>query len=235
MADEKHNPQKSEAPPAEDGGNSLRMISTMGIIGLLAGALIVLTFQVTFPVIQKNKAEALERAIFEVVPGATSKRTYQVSGEGLEILEGENAAVRKYYAAYDSTGALAGIAIEAAGQGFQDILRILYGYDPRCQCVVGFKVLESRETPGLGDKIEKDENFLANFEALDVKLAGDGASMAHPVEMAKRGEKTDPWQVEAITGATISSRAIANILRVSSTESVPFLTNNLDTMNEDAP
>ena len=229
MADERTNPQQM---PAEDGVSSFRMVSTMGIIGLLAGALIVMTFTVTFPVIQKNKAAALERAIFEVVPGATAKRTYQVSGDGLEILEGENEAVRKYYAAYDSTGAIAGIAIEASGQGFQDVLRILYGYDPSCQCIVGIKVLESRETPGLGDKIEKDENFLRNFEALDVKLADDGRTMANPVEMVKFGEKTDPWQVEAITGATISSRAVANILRESSRESVPFLTGNLDTMKE---
>jgi len=227
--------EKQQMPPAEDGGNSVRMVSTMGIIGLLAGALIVLTYQVTFPVIQKNKAAALERAIFEVVPGATSKRTYQVSGDGLEILEGENAAVRKYYAAYDSTGQLTGVAIEAAGQGFQDILRILYGYDPDCQCIVGIKVLESRETPGLGDKIEKDENFLKNFIALDATLADDGATMAHPIEMVKFGQKTDAWQVEAITGATISSRAVANILRVSSSESVPFLTDNLDTIEGDTP
>ena len=101
--------------------------------------------------------------------------------------------------------------------------------------MVGFKVLESRETPGLGDKIEKDENFLANFEALDVKLAEDGASMANPVEMAKRGEKTDAWQVEAITGATISSRAIANILRASSAESVPLIANNLETIRGETP
>jgi electron transport complex protein RnfG len=232
MVDEKTTPQM---PPAEDTVSSYRMVSTMGIIGLLAGALIVLTFQVTFPVIQKNKAIALERAIFEVVPGATAKRTYQVSGLGLEILEGENEAVRKYYAAYDSTGEIAGIAIEASGQGFQDILRILYGYDPSCQCIVGIKVLESRETPGLGDKIEKDENFLKNFEALDATLAGDGETMANPIEMVKFGEKNNPWEVEAITGATISSRAIANILRESSKESVPFLTGNLDTMKEEAP
>ena len=46
--------------------------------------------------------------------------------------------------------------------GYQDVIRILlYGYSPEHQAIVGMRVLESRETPGLGDKIEKDPAFLA--------------------------------------------------------------------------
>ncbi len=75
------------------------------------------------------------------------------------------------YAGYDENDKLVGVAVEASGQGFADILRILYGYDPDKQKIVGFYVLESKETPGLGDKIEKDLNFLANFKALDVSLS----------------------------------------------------------------
>jgi electron transport complex protein RnfG len=91
-------------------------------------------------------------------------------------------------------------------------------------------VLESKETPGLGDKIMKDADFIANFEALDTKLGDDGESMVHPIELAKHGEKTDPWQVEAITGATISSRAVANILRASTAQTVPVIARNMDVL-----
>ena len=49
-----------------------------------------------------------------------------------------------------------GVAVEASGKATPDIIRILYGYDPENRQVVGFYVLESKETPGLGDKIEKD-------------------------------------------------------------------------------
>ena len=39
------------------------------------------------------------------------------------------------------------------------------------------QVLESKETPGLGDKILHDRDFLANFESLDVSLKSDGSGL----------------------------------------------------------
>jgi electron transport complex protein RnfG len=226
-------PQKPVVPGAESGStSSLRMILTMGGIGLFCGVLIVATFQLTFPTIKVNKRRALEKAIFEVVPGATEKTTFAVVDGRLRRLEGEDDAVVKYYACYGSERELVGVAIGAQGQGFQDILGILYGYSTLKEAVVGVKVLESKETPGLGDKIETDPNFLANFEALEVQLNDDGKTVTHPIELVKRGKKTDAWQVEAITGATISSRAIATILRKSTATSVPIIVDNMSVLEE---
>ncbi|MCB1317043.1 MAG: FMN-binding protein, partial [Leptospiraceae bacterium] len=139
----------------------------------------------------------------------------------------------RLYGAYNAAGQLKGVAVEARGQGFQDVIHILYGYDPEQQAVVGMQVLESRETPGLGDKIEKDADFVRNFEALSV-VPGDDGRPEHPVTMVKNGKKTDPWQVEAITGATISSRAIANILRASTDQNLPVILNTLPHMRTEA-
>ncbi len=214
--------------------SSLRMISTMGGLGLMCGVLIVLTFQLTLPTITKNKAEALQRAIFEVVPGAEKRTTFKLAGDTLEPLEDASEEGVKYFACYDGNERLVGVAIEAAGQGFQDIIRILYGYSPDKRAVVGLKVLESKETPGLGDKIEKDPSFRANFDALSVTLGDDRTGVLHPVELVKPGEKTDPWQVEAITGATISSRAIAAILEASTAVTVPVIVKNLPVLEEGA-
>jgi electron transport complex protein RnfG len=216
--------------PVQKSPSSLRMILTMGGIGLAAGFLIVMTYQATFSRIESNKAAALERAIFEVVPGAASKTTFAQRGERLEKLDEGADAVSKYYACYDDDGALVGVAIEASGQGFQDVLRIIYGYSHQCRCVVGMKVLESKETPGLGDKIMKDPDFKANFEELDAALGEGGETMSHPIALVKKGEKTDPWQIEAITGATISSRAIAAIIRESTEKTVPVIEGNIDAM-----
>jgi electron transport complex protein RnfG len=207
--------------------SSLRMILTMGGIGLAAGILIVMTFQLTFPVIKRNKAVALERAIFDVVPGAETKAAFKLAGDELVLLEGEDETATKFYACYDGDRQLVGVAMEASGQGFQDILRVLYGYSPQCGCVVGLKVLESKETPGLGDKIETDPDFRANFEALDAALNAEKTEISNPIVLVKEGKKTDAWQVEAITGATISSRAIASILRESTAVTVPLIAKNL--------
>lgn len=226
-------PKTTPTPPGmppEDTTSSLRMIVTMGAIGLIAGVLIVFTYQLTFPVIEHNKAVALERAIFEVVPGAKNKETFELDGDVLRPLPAGEDAVTKYYACYGADGKLVGVAIEASGQGFQDVIRLLYGYSPRCNCVVGMKVLESKETPGLGDKIMKDPDFKANFEALDVTASTNGTGLAHPIELAKHGEKTDPWQVEAITGATISSRAVTTILRESTSRAVPIIDKNVEAL-----
>ena len=74
--------------------------------------------------------------------------------------------------------------------------------------IVGMAVLESKETPGLGDKIEKDAAFLANFERLDVTVAADGRSLVHPLELVKPNQKTRPWQIDGISGATVTKDAI---------------------------
>lgn len=206
------------------------MVATMGGIGFLCGVLIVVTYQTTLPRIERNKAQALERAIFEVVPGATHKAVFELSGSRLERFDGATRGGVRYYACYDDADQLVGVAVEASGQGFQDVLRIIYGYSPACECIVGMKVLESRETPGLGDKIESDDAFKANFEALTVELAPDGQSIANVPELVKPGQKTDPWQIEGITGATISSAAIASIIAKSAAVSVPVIASNMENL-----
>ncbi len=205
------------------------MFRAMGGIGLLCGVLIVATYQITLPVIEGNKAEFLEQAIFNVLPGAVASETFLLTPTGdFDKLETEDAAGEKIYAGYDSTGDLIGVAIEARGMGFQDAIVVLYGYAPEREIVVGIQVLESRETPGLGDKIEKDPDFLRNFDALDVALAGDAQTLANPIVPVKKGEKQHPWEIDAITGATISSNAIAAILRESTTHWVPKVKEHLN-------
>ena len=128
MATDQTNKQPVVPPPqAPPTANSFRMVSTMGVIGLVCGILIVLTFQITLPVITKNKAEALERAVFEVVPGAKEKSTFALVDGTLERFEGEETTAIKFYACYDDYKNLVGVAMEASGSGFQDVLRIIYG------------------------------------------------------------------------------------------------------------
>lgn len=223
-------PEFPEAAPEPGSG---KMISAMGAIGLLAGILIVFTYQVTFPFIEQNKARLLEKAIFEVVPGAATKHVFSVSADGAvtEVTEADPQQLT-LYVCYQSSGELAGVALEASGQGFQDVIRIIYGYDPQKEAVVGMKVLQSTETPGLGDKIEKDPQFLANFDALDVKLIPDGSALVNSIELVKSGQKTNPWQISAITGATISSRAITAMLRESTAKNIPLIMQHLPELKD---
>jgi len=189
------------------------MYRAMVGVGVFCGLLIVSAFQVTRPIIERNKAEALQKAIFHVLPNASTSATYRMDESGgFLVLEGKEAGAELVYAGYDDQHELVGLAVEAQGMGYQDVIAVIYGYSFAEDAIVGIQVLESKETPGLGDKIEKDPDFLENFERLDVSLRDDLTELANPIVPVKHGEKTHPWEVDGITGATISSKAIANLL-----------------------
>jgi Na+-translocating ferredoxin:NAD+ oxidoreductase subunit G len=181
-----------------------RLVLTLSAAGLLSGLAIVSAYRVTLPRILANQAAALEAAVFAVVPGATRIQRL-VWGDGrLAGAVGEaGAGEEAIYGGYDDAGAFVGYAIPGAGAGFQDTIKLLYGYDPERERIVGMEVLESRETPGLGDKIFKDAEFVAAFHDLAVEP---------PVELVKGGG-AEPHQVDAITGATISAAAVVRIVR----------------------
>jgi len=223
------NSQQPQVPQSKPDAAGLRMVLTMGGIGLICGVLIVGVFQLTFPTIKRKKAEALDRAILQVVPGATSKSVFKLDDGKLVPSSIEDEAPSKYYACYNA-GELTGVAVEASGQGFQDIVRVIYGYSPASQSIIGLKILESKETPGLGTKIETDPTFRANFDALRAAFDTDKRAITDPIVLVKPREKTQPWQIEAISGATISSQAIATLLRKSTEVTVPVIIDNLTTL-----
>lgn len=216
-------------PPAAAPAGAWPMIRAMVGIGLVCGVAIVLAFRGTLPVIERNRAEALQKAILQVLPAATTSAGFVLREDGgFAPLEGKPGAARVVHAGYDANGKLVGFAIEAAGMGYQDTIRVLYGYDPERQAIVGFRVLESRETPGLGDKIDTDPAFLENFRALDVTLVGDGTALAHPITSVANGKKSSPWEVDAITGATVSSKAVAKLLQESAAFWMPKIRPRVD-------
>ncbi len=203
------------------------MYRTLVGVGMFCGLLIAITFQGTRPVIEKNRAEALQRAVFAVLPSATRSATFLVTPDG-DFVPDTDAPGERVYAGYDDAGELVGVAVETAGMGYADVITVLYGYAPQQEAIVGIRVLTTKETPGLGDKIETDPGFLENFVALDVSLDETGAALRNPIENVKQGEKSDPWQIDGITGATISSVAIGDMLAASSARWVPAISARLD-------
>jgi electron transport complex protein RnfG len=215
---------KTITPGNQTNDGSKKMLIAMVGIGVVCALLIVFSYEGTFGRIEKLKAEALEQAVFKVLPGITKTGIFELNPGGKFIpSDGKDRTKTFVYAGYDDQNTLKGIAIEASGQGYADILKVLYGYDPATQTIVGFYVLESKETPGLGDKIEKDENFLANFNGLSVALSEDFKTVINKVVPVKFGTKENPWEVEGITGATISSRAIGNIIGESTATMIPLI------------
>lgn len=203
--------------------SSGRLIFSLGLIAMMSGLLVVMAFQLTAPRIAMNKQRALEKAIFTVLPQATASRNYKLDENGLVALPDDAIAEANVFAGYDAEGQLTGLAMEASARGYQDVVTTLYGYSVESACVIGITVLQSTETPGLGDKVSTDPAFLANFECLDASLNEDGTAVANPIVTVKNGEKTERWQIDGISGATVTSTAIGDGLRKSTSEMLPLL------------
>jgi len=182
----------SDSPPSPPQASPLRLVGTLGLIAIVSGLLVVLTYQYTKPMIVANQQAALEKAVLSVLPGAVAWDSVRLP-DGTALMAGR-----------DGEGTLVGFALEGAARGYQDVVRILYGFDPARQVVIGMTVLQSTETPGLGDRILRDPAFHANFEALDV---------SRELQVVKNGAKTQPWQIDGISGATVSSQAVGRAIQ----------------------
>ena len=221
-----------QAAPSTPG---FRMIRTLGVIAMLSGLLVVLVFRWTEPIIAENQRIAIEKAVFQVVPGATRRVDVVLGADGIALATDAAGEGETVYAAFDEQGKLKGIALAAGAQGYQDVVKLLYGYDPACSCIRGIKILKMTETPGLGDKIAFDPGFLRNFEALSAVVNASGDGLTNPIEAVKHGHKQFAWEVDAISGATISSVAVANALNRSMQRMAPLIQRHRDALGEVAP
>ncbi|MBT3061027.1 MAG: FMN-binding protein [Candidatus Thiodiazotropha sp. (ex Lucina pensylvanica)] len=200
---------------------------------MLSGFLVVLTYQLTKPIIAENQRRAIEAAVFTVIPDAVVRSDFVINDKGLTPVTGEESVEGVLiYAGYNRDGELKGIAAKAAAQGYADLIHLLYGYDPGCECIRGMKVLKLAETPGLGDKIITDANFVANFEALDARLNTDGSALANEIVTVKAGSKQNPWEIDAISGATISSKAVGKAINQSAKQLLPAIRPHLEKLKQ---
>ena len=131
-----------------------------------------------------------------------------------------------YYEGYSSSGKINGYALIGEKQGYQSLIRVLVGIDPG-GVIQAIKVLQQAETPGLGTRIEEvkaDETlwgriarrpgtaparkgperpwFQTQYDGLTVK----GLRVVRPPFKGEKG-------IHALTGATITSRALTNAVK----------------------
>lgn len=203
------------AAPARPMASAQRLIGTLGGFGALAGLLIVSVYVATQPTIRANKAAALAAAISEVLAAPDRYDTLYVTADSLsrQLPAGASAeAAEAVYLGWRGDAPV-GYAIVASSSGFQDNIRLIFGFDPARQQLIGMKVLESKETPGLGDKIYKDAEFVAQFSQVQAPIVGvkEGQGEGRPTELVM------------ITGATISSRAVIKAINTALERVGPML------------
>lgn len=148
----------------------------------LAGVILALTFSITEPQRKTNAKFNEAAAQKEVLPQAAKLEAFNENGF-------------EYYKAKNNDGKLIGYVLFTKGKGYSSIIEIMLGLDIEFK-VVGLKIVSQTETPGLGTRI-MENSFLRQF-------IGKAAQ--------KIALKKDAGEIDAITGATISSRAVTKTI-----------------------
>ncbi len=191
-------------PPAPPVVKSSSLLTVLGVGGGIAGLLLVVAYGLTLPAIEANRARALDLAVKEVLKAPARYDTLYVVDRALTKTPPSGTdpkTLQRVYLGYDADGRRVGYAVVAGEAGFQDVITLIFGYDAGTKKLLAMKVLESKETPGLGDKIDKDQAFVGQFGGVQPPLTG-----------VKQGKRSRPGDVDMITGATISSRAVIRII-----------------------
>ena len=192
------------APTPDAGSSTAQLLFTLAFFGALGGGILAYTYQKTLEPIRKFAGEKVEVAVREVLGAPARLDTLFLVGDtlsrtppaGVDIME-----ATKVFIGYDAKGERIGVAVEEVTPGFASEVRLMVGFNPTTGALTGFKVLSQTETPGLGDKIEKDSTFANRFTG----------KIVNPLKGTKSAT-TDPGTVQTITGATISSKAVIKVI-----------------------
>ncbi|HOJ39873.1 MAG TPA: RnfABCDGE type electron transport complex subunit G [bacterium] len=155
------------------------------VITIAAGLLLAQVYAITLPRIEEQKRKETENLFREMFP------------EGVRF-EKEPRAQLSVTRVYDGQGNHLGSIVEQRATGYGGLLVILVGVE-KDGAVRKVKILQHNETPGLGAKVAQ-ENFLKQFERLGLE------------NLYLKSEQSG-GRIDAISGATISSRAVTEGVR----------------------
>jgi electron transport complex protein RnfG len=171
----------------------LRMIGVMTAFCLVAGLMLAATHRVTRAPIEVAQKQELNGALGRVLPPHDN----DVVADARAVAEG--GVTQLFYVARHA-GQYAGVAFRASANGYGGPVDVLVGLTADGGVNALVILSAEKETPGLGSKI-REPAFLAPFRAR-------AAARSAEVAVTKDG-----GQIAAITGATISSRAVCRAVK----------------------
>lgn len=174
-----------------------RMLTALGVITVVAAALMSAVHVLTRGPIEESQTRAQADAI-RAVAGSGAQVPPNPFATALTVsLNGEELPLTIYPLGADGHAAVESYSLN----GFDGEVRIMYGFDPD-GTVTGYQVLKQTETPGLGSKMESWFRDPAGRRSIIGRNPG-----SENLTVSKDG-----GDVDAITAATISSRAFLDAL-----------------------
>ncbi len=171
------------------------MVAVLFGITLVAAAGVGVVNLITVEPIAQAEASAKAEALREVLP--------EFDATTDETLEIDELPVTVHTATQE--GAVQGYAVESISKnGFGGEIRLMVGFTPDGE-VFNVNVLRQTETPGLGTKMADEDNVLLG------SIRGKNLERMKLVD-GKLAVKKDGGDVDALTAATISSRAYVDAI-----------------------
>lgn len=159
--------------------------------------------------IAANKLNETLGRVPELVWGAKARNimsaadsSVDISADALTVNRPEGAAVYPLYRIRNHNR-LAGWVVKSSGQGYAGKIELLVGFDPGVEKITGLFILDQKETPGLGNKI--------TFAGWRGQFLDKPTQPALEIVKGK-GQQSGTQGIDAVTGATISSRAVTDIV-----------------------
>lgn len=188
-----------------------RIWSSALILAALAAictALVAVTYRTAAPRIAANEQAYLEQSLAPVLAGLSYDGKLSESTLIIPIphtLPGE--APVSVYRVFANEQPVAALFVVSAQDGFTGPIKLLVGIAASgalTGVLTGVRVLEHRETPGLGDLIETSRS--------DWILQFSGRSLGDP-EVSRWAIRRDGGDFDQLTGASITPRAIVKAIR----------------------
>jgi electron transport complex protein RnfG len=175
----------------------------LGVFGFIGATLVAVTEFGTHDRILENERQALLQQLYEIVP--KQQVDNNILAHPLTVHAPEELGQKSSLVYVGEKGnQLSAMVFEATvPDGYSGPIRLLVGVDSN-GVLLGTRVITHKETPGLGDKIEKGKSdWIDGFT---------GKSLVDP-KLDRWKVKKDGGDFDQFTGATVTPRAVVNGVR----------------------
>ena len=167
----------------------LKMVVVLTVLSCFSGGLLAY--------IRNGTQERIDNQVLEFVKGPAVRTIFEGASNNpitdrFTIKDGDTE--RTFFVGV-LNGEPRGVAFETFGKGYGGDVGLMVGIDVKDNKLLGVGVTTHGETPGMGAKAKSDPSFAAQYK---------GLSIEKPIKVTQDG-----GSINAISGATITSRAVS--------------------------
>ena len=187
--------------------STVMLVVVLTLVCLISALALALVNSITEDRIAEQKRLAELRAVSEALPRDSVNYDNDPSKDVIAVTQWKTKdGTPKRVFLGKKGGNVVGVAFTSAGEGYGGYITIMMGVDLAGK-LTGIQILEHLETPGLGANIESAELFRDQFKGKYRQGSPTGK-----LKVVKGEEADDSWEIEALTGATVSPTGVVQAI-----------------------